>query len=81
MAFSLAPSRTITSVPQLPDIGDGLSIDCTGTVECCRLNRIRLRFDQTQDNPESLFFDIRPTGRVVTAAALIVSALLALFVG
>ena len=35
------------------------------------LSRIRERFDQTQDNAESVSFGIRSTGRLITGAALI----------
>ena len=35
------------------------------------LSRIRERFDQTQDNTESVAFGIRSTGRIITGAALI----------
>ena len=45
-----------------------------------RLNRIRLRFNQSQDNADSPLFDILSTGRIVAPAALtMVSLLLALF--
>jgi RND superfamily putative drug exporter len=38
------------------------------------LSRIRERFDQTQDNTESVAFGIRSTGRLITGAALIMVA-------
>ena len=38
------------------------------------LSRIRERFDQTQDNTESVTFGIRSTGRLITGAALIMVA-------
>ena len=38
------------------------------------LSRIRERFDQTHDNPGSIAFGIRSTGRIITGAALIVVA-------
>ena len=38
------------------------------------LSRIRERFDQTQDNVESVAFGIRSTGRLITGAALIMVA-------
>ena len=38
------------------------------------LSRIRERFDQTQDNSESVAFGIRSTGRLITGAALIMVA-------
>ena len=38
------------------------------------LSRIRERFDQTQDNAESVAFGIRSTGRLITGAALIMVA-------
>ena len=38
------------------------------------LSRIRERFDQTQDNTESVDFGIRSTGRLITGAALIMVA-------
>ena len=38
------------------------------------LIRIRERFDQTQDNTESVAFGIRSTGRLITGAALIMVA-------
>ena len=38
------------------------------------LSRIRERFDETQDNVESVAFGIRSTGRLITGAALIMVA-------
>ncbi len=38
------------------------------------LSRIRERFDQTQDNTDSVAFGIRSTGRLITGAALIMVA-------
>ena len=38
------------------------------------MSRIRERFDQTQDNTESVAFGIRSTGRLITGAALIMVA-------
>jgi RND superfamily putative drug exporter len=38
------------------------------------LSRMRERFDQTQDNTESVAFGIRSTGRLITGAALIMVA-------
>ena len=38
------------------------------------LSRIRERFDETQDNVESVAFGIRSTGRLITVAALIMVA-------
>ena len=38
------------------------------------LSRIRERFDQTADNPDSIAFGIRSTGRLITGAALIMVA-------
>ena len=38
------------------------------------LTRIRERFDQTQDNADSVAFGIRTTGRLITGAALIMVA-------
>ena len=38
------------------------------------LSRVRERFDQTQDNTESVAFGIRSTGRLITGAALIMVA-------
>ena len=38
------------------------------------LSRIRERFDQTDDNTESVAFGIRSTGRLITGAALIMVA-------
>jgi RND superfamily putative drug exporter len=38
------------------------------------LSRVRERFDQTQDNTESIAFGIRSTGRLITGAALIMVA-------
>ena len=35
------------------------------------LSRIREHYDQTQDNPGSVAFGIRTTGRLITGAALI----------
>ena len=38
------------------------------------LSRIREHYDQTQDNPGSVAFGIRTTGRLITGAALIMVA-------
>jgi putative drug exporter of the RND superfamily len=38
------------------------------------LSRIRERYDQTGDNPGSIAFGLRTTGRIITGAALIMVA-------
>lgn len=43
------------------------------------LSRIRERFDQTDDNTESVAFGLRSTGRIITGAALIMFAVFAGF--
>ena len=43
------------------------------------LTRIRERFNQTQNNSESVAFGLRSTGRIITGAALIMVAVFAGF--
>ena len=71
-AFSFQQSGTIEAwIPIfLFAIIFGLSMD----YHVFLLSRVRERFDQTQDNTESVAFGIRSTGRLITGAALIMVA-------
>ena len=71
-AFSFQQSGTVEAwIPIfLFAIIFGLSMD----YHVFLLSRVRERFDQTQDNTESVAFGIRSTGRLITGAALIMVA-------